>query len=131
MSRVGPRDTAPELLVRRIVWQLGIRYRLHVASLPGRPDVVISRLRKIIDVRGCFWHRHGCKLTTNPKSNRRFWNAKFRATVARDERNAKMLKAAGWKVLVVWQCQLANEEKAKARIEKFLFEKRQRRKRGR
>ena len=75
------------LVVRRMVWHLGIRYRLHVASLPGKPDLVISRLRQIIDVRGCFWHRHGCKLTTNPKSNRRF-GTRNSGDGRRDARNA-------------------------------------------
>lgn len=103
-----------------MVWALGFRYRLHVAKLPGKPDIVFTRLKKIIEVRGCFWHRHGCKLTTTPKSKVKFWQAKFRNNVERDRRNLRFLRKDGWKVLVVWQCQLGNIEKTKKRIHEFL-----------
>ena len=120
MARVKSKNTMPELAVRRIVWALGYRYRLHAAKLPGKPDIAISRLRKIIEVRGCFWHRHGCKLTTTPKTRVKFWQMKFQNNVERDRRNVRALKRDGWKVLTIWQCQLKNLEKTKIRINEFL-----------
>ena len=120
MSRVKSKDTHPELIVRKMVWALGYRYRLHVAKLPGRPDIVFTRLKKIIEVRGCFWHRHGCKLTTTPKSRKQFWQAKFENNVARDRQNIRLLRKGGWKVLNIWQCQLKNLDKTNKRIHEFL-----------
>ena len=120
MARVRSKNTRPELIVRKLVWALGYRYRLHVAKLPGKPDIVITRLKKIIEVRGCFWHRHGCKLTTSPKTRIKFWQSKFERNIERDRRNIRMLKKAGWKVLVVWGCQLRNIEKARRRLNEFL-----------
>ena len=120
MSQIGSADTGPELTVRRIVWGMGYRYRLHVSALPGRPDIVISRLKKIIEIRGCFWHRHGCKLTTTPKSNEEFWQDKFLRNVERDKKNLRKLRKNGWSVLVVWQCQLKNIERTAKKIYDFL-----------
>lgn len=122
MARVKSKDTRPELIVRKIVWALGFRYRLHVAKLPGCPDIVFTRLKKIIEVRGCFWHRHGCKLATTPKSRIQFWQAKFRNNVERDGRNMRLLRKTGWKVLVIWQCQLKNIERTNKRIHEFLYQ---------
>ena len=123
MARVRSTDTSPELLVRKLVWGLGYRYRLHVSKLPGRPDIVVSRWRKIIEVRGCFWHRHGCKLSTMPKTRVRFWHEKFLRNVERDKKNLRSLRRDGWSVLVVWQCSLKDIEKAKNRIHEFLESK--------
>jgi DNA mismatch endonuclease (patch repair protein) len=106
MSRIGPRDTTPELAVRRVAHQLGYRFRLHRKNLPGRPDLVFPRFKVIVFVHGCFWHRHlGCANCSTPKTRPEFWTAKFAATVARDRRNEEALATLGWKVLNIWECE--------------------------
>jgi DNA mismatch endonuclease, patch repair protein len=105
MSRVRGRGTAPEMLVRRIVHALGYRYRLHRRDLPGCPDLVFGKRKKIIFVHGCFWHRHddsACKLARLPKSRLDFWLPKLEANRQRDERNQARLVAIGWKSLIIW-----------------------------
>ncbi len=110
MAAIAGKDTQPEIAVRRIAHRLGYRYRLHVKDLPGRPDLVFPGRRKIIEVRGCFWHRHpGCILSATPATRRDFWQAKFQATVARDARNLAALEASGWAVMVVWECEISDE----------------------
>ena len=107
MSRIRSRDTRPELIVRRYLFARGLRFRVNVSRLPGHPDIVLARHRAIVEVRGCFWHRHpGCKAATTPKSNVRFWKAKFRRNVARDRLHEAQWAAAGWRVFVVWECEL-------------------------
>ncbi len=121
MQSVPTRNTRPELLVRRLVHAMGYRYRLHVAGLPGSPDLVLPRLRCVVEVRGCFWHRHtGCRYATTPKANAEFWAAKFEANVRRDRRNASLLRAAGWRVLVVWTCEASDQERLRRRLQRFL-----------
>lgn len=106
MARIGPRNTAPEIVVRRAAHRLGYRFRLHKKNLPGRPDLVLARHRLAIFVHGCFWHRHeGCANCSMPKTRPGFWSAKFAATVARDQRNIEALNALGWRTLVVWECE--------------------------
>ena len=106
MSKVRGRDTAPEMTVRKMAHAMGYRYRLYRKDLPGHPDLVFSRLRKVILVHGCFWHAHeGCKLYRLPSSHREFWEAKFASNKSRDQRVRKALQELGWQVLVVWQCQ--------------------------
>ena len=106
MAKVRGRDTKPELLVRKSLWAAGFRYRTCDKRIDGRPDIVIPGARTIIDVRGCFWHRHGCKDSTMPKSNVKFWMEKWSKNVKRDIRNEKAWREAGWNVIVVWQCAL-------------------------
>lgn len=109
MSRVRGKDTGPEMFVRRLIHKAGFRYRLHVTGLPGQPDLVFPKRKKIIFVHGCFWHSHtGCDRARVPKSRTNFWQAKFEANKARDERNIRTLSQAGWKVLVLWECELRN-----------------------
>lgn len=106
MARIRPRDTQPELAVRKIAHRLGFRFRLHQRNLPGRPDLVLKRHRTVIFVHGCFWHRHrGCANTTMPKTRVKFWTAKFNENVSRDARNAAALRAAGWRVITIWECE--------------------------
>jgi len=106
MGRVRQKDTAPELSVRRILFSNGFRYRLHVRSLPGSPDIVLPRFKTAIFVHGCFWHRHAaCRRTTTPKTRTEFWQAKFDANMARDSKNEALLKELGWRVIVVWECE--------------------------
>lgn len=106
MSLVLHKDTGPELVVRRVVHSLGYRYRLHVRSLPGTPDLVFTRRRKIIFIHGCFWHRHP-RCGRLPKSNKRFWLDKLEQNRKRDLSNLRKLRRNGWKVLVIWECQLS------------------------
>ena len=122
MRAVASKDTAPEMQVRRAVHAMGFRYRLHVADLPGKPDLVFPRLRKVIFVHGCFWHQHRCKRgRRKPKSRQDYWDAKLARNVARDRSHRRKLRRAGWRVLVVWECQLKRDAAATAdRIRKFL-----------
>lgn len=107
MSRIPREHTAPELLVRSLLHRLGYRFRLHRRDLPGRPDVVLPKYSVALFVQGCFWHRHKeCKYTYSPKSNKAFWEDKFRKNVARDARNKQLLQKMGWKVLYVWECEI-------------------------
>lgn len=116
MSLVRCRDTLPEKIVRRIVWRSGFRYRLHYRSLPGTPDLVFPKLRKVIFIHGCFWHRHGarsCSLARLPKSRLRFWIPKLEQNRTRDIRNRSRLRRRGWKVLVIWECQITSSNLAR------------------
>lgn len=109
MSRIGPKNSKPEMIVRRLLHRLGYRYRLHRRDLPGTPDIVFPRRRKAIFVHGCFWHRHpDCKAASTPKTNIDFWLQKFERNVARDARNVAKLEAEGWSVLIVWSCETRN-----------------------
>ncbi|MEJ2611406.1 MAG: DNA mismatch endonuclease Vsr [Candidatus Thiodiazotropha sp.] len=110
MSRVRAQDTKPEMKLRRLIHGMGFRYRLHRRDLPGKPDLVFPGRRSIIFMHGCFWHRHeGCGLARLPKSKRAFWSAKLEANKERDQKNISTLEAAGWRVLVIWECQLRGE----------------------
>jgi DNA mismatch endonuclease (patch repair protein) len=121
MSAIRGHDTAPERLVRSTLHRHGLRFRLYVRGLPGRPDIVLPRHRTVVLVHGCFWHRHiGCAKSTLPATNRAWWVAKLRRNRARDRRNIRDLRAAGWRVIVVWECQLgALRGRAEQRLEQF------------
>lgn len=119
MSSVGQKDTVPEMTLRRALHRLGYRYRLHDRKLPGSPDIVFPKYKAVIFVHGCYWHRHECHLSTTPKSRETFWNEKFEANQARDKRNIQELTAAGWRVLIVWQCSLKG--KAEIGIDEVIF----------
>jgi DNA mismatch endonuclease (patch repair protein) len=107
MSRVRSKNTIPELAVRRLVFRMGYRYRLHCKQLPGKPDLVFAGRRKIIFVNGCFWHGHvDCRYARLPKTRIDFWRTKRKVNRARDRTNIAKLEKNGWKVLVVWQCEL-------------------------
>lgn len=122
MAAVKSEDTTPELFVRRIVHSLGYRYRLHVRSLPGTPDLVFVRLRKVINVNGCFWHMHGCGRCRIPSSRRDYWIGKMQRNAARDKRTRRKLRESGWQVLVLWECQIkpSRDEQLRRRIVAFL-----------
>jgi|SRR5665213_107822 len=121
MASIPSRNTNPEMIVRKTVHSLGYRYRLHQKSLPGTPDLTFLRKRKVIFVHGCFWHRHkGCAKASTPTTRADFWQEKFDSNVARDRRVTKALKREGWKILVVWQCELKNSEALARRIDAFL-----------
>jgi DNA mismatch endonuclease (patch repair protein) len=106
MSRIRGKDTRPEMMVRKWLWANGYRYRLHREDLPGKPDIVLPKFKAIILVHGCFWHRHGCRMTTTPETRRDFWLSKFQENVCRDKRNLQALKGEGWRVIVIWECTL-------------------------
>lgn len=107
MSGIRSRDTRPELTVRRYLHAHGFRYRLHARNLPGSPDLVLPKYRVAILVHGCFWHRHqGCRYATTPASNTERWQHKFDTNVKRDQRKEAQLRVAGWRVIVVWECEL-------------------------
>lgn len=123
MARVRGKDTKPEMHVRRLVHALGHRYRLHRRDLPGAPDLVFPKARKIIFVHGCFWHRHpdsDCKLARLPKSRLDFWLPKLERNRARDAENVAKLKDLGWEVLVVWECEIKDGASLESRIQAFL-----------
>jgi DNA mismatch endonuclease (patch repair protein) len=120
MSRVGSKDTGPEMVVRRLLHRLGYRYRLHGRDLPGSPDIVFSRRRKAIFVHGCFWHGHDCRYGHLPKSRVEYWEAKIADNRARDAHNGEALRALGWGSLTLWQCELADAEALAARLTSFL-----------
>lgn len=106
MSRVGQKNTGPEMKLRRSLHKIGLRYRLHVKRLPGSPDIVFPRFNAVLFVHGCFWHRHGCKASTTPGTNMEFWLKKFDENIARDRRHISALLDSGWRVAVVWECVL-------------------------
>jgi len=117
MSRIGPRDTAPELAVRSMAHRMGFRFRVQKKGLPGRPDLVFARHRLAVFVHGCFWHRHdGCANATMPKTRPDFWQAKFRGNVERDRRNCAQLARLGWRTLIIWEC----EAEEAARLQSIL-----------
>jgi DNA mismatch endonuclease (patch repair protein) len=123
MSLVRAKDTKLELQVRRLIYSLGYRYRLHVKDLPGKPDIVLRSRRKVIFIHGCFWHRHkNCTLARMPKSRLFFWKPKLEGNKARDKKNQKKLNAMGWSYLVIWECQLSKLTTLRTKIIKFLDE---------
>ena len=123
MARVRAKGTRPELVVRKAAHAMGYRFRLHRRDLPGTPDLVFPRLMKVIFVHGCFWHRHGdCSRTTHPNTRVDFWQSKFAANVARDERNRADLEALGWHVGTVWECETLNAERLAEKLRSFFDE---------
>ena len=120
MSRIPSSGTAPERAVRSLLFRLGLRFRLNVSGLPGRPDIVLPRWGTVVFVHGCFWHRHpGCAWSYSPKSRVSFWAEKFAANVARDARAQRELRRAGWRYLVVWECEVANEDRLRRRLRRL------------
>jgi DNA mismatch endonuclease, patch repair protein len=108
MRRIRATNTKPELTVRRYLYASGLRFRIHFASLSGKPDIVLPKYRTVVFVHGCFWHQHrGCKHSARPQSNREYWEPKLKKTVVRDSRHRRVLIAAGWHVHIVWECQIS------------------------
>ncbi len=106
MASVGQKNTGAELVLRKALHKIGLRYKLHDRSLPGSPDLVFPRFHAVVFVHGCYWHPHGCYRSTTPKTQREFWIDKFHANRLRDERNVSSLRELGWRVLTVWECAL-------------------------
>lgn len=120
MRRVRSTGTQPELTVRSIVKKMGIRYRACVRSLPGKPDIAVYANRKAILVHGCFWHGHRCEAGKLPKSNRDYWKKKQARNAARDFANSRALRSKGWRLLVLWGCEIRAEKRVERRISRFL-----------
>ena len=121
MACIKGKNTKPEMVVRKLVHEMGFRFRLHRKDLPGCPDLVFPRLRRVIFVHGCFWHRHsGCRFAYTPKSNTQFWLDKLEANTRRDARALKALEALGWEVLTVWECEGSNLPALAQKLSLFL-----------
>ncbi|HTT78770.1 MAG TPA: very short patch repair endonuclease [Stellaceae bacterium] len=121
MARIRGRDTVPEMVVRRLLHRLGYRYRLHDRYLPGKPDLVFRAKRCILFVHGCYWHRHpGCRFAFVPQTRADFWTRKFARNVERDRRVTQELQDTGWRVLVVWSCEVGNVDELSANLVAFL-----------
>lgn len=124
MRAVKSKNTSTEMIVRSAAHRLGLRFRLHRADLPGKPDLVFPRWKTVVFVHGCFWHRHkGCKKASLPKTNVEFWTSKFARNVERDLKNIKDLKSLGWGVLTIWQCQIPNIEQARFILTRYFDRK--------
>lgn len=120
MSSVGTKDTLPERIVRSLLHRKGYRFRKNYPGLPGRPDIVFTKKRKVIFIHGCFWHGHNCKKGRPPKSRKSYWTPKLLANKQRDRRSTRALKREGWEVLTVWGCEIKNISSVVRKIEKFL-----------
>ena len=120
MARIGGKNTAPELIVRRLLHSLGYRFRLYRRDLPGKPDIVFVSRRKIVFVNGCFWHAHGCRIGRPPKSGLDFWVPKLERNRQRDAQNRAKLRRLGWRVLAIWQCQTRFPERIEQKLKSFL-----------
>lgn len=122
MARVKGYNTGPEMLVRRMLHRLGYRFRLHRKDLPGSPDIVLPRHKKVIFVHGCFWHGHkGCHRAARPSTNTEFWNRKIDGNISRDRKSKRLLQAMGWRVLIVWQCKTKDAEYLLQYLASFLL----------
>ncbi len=122
MSRIRNSHTGPEKAVRSLLHRSGYRFRLHAKDLPGKPDIVFRRMRKVIFVHGCFWHMHSCPNgQVTPETNSEFWKEKREANVERDKRNEENLRESGWGVAIVWECEIKKDKKKLLkRLEAFL-----------
>lgn len=120
MSKIRSRNTKPEIVVRRILTEIGLRYRLHNIRLHGKPDIIISKLKTIFFVNGCFWHRHrGCKKSTTPKTNIEYWEKKLERNVEKQAGDIRALRNEGWKVYIIWECEIKDENKLNKKIIKI------------
>lgn len=106
MSHIRSTNSKPEEIVRKYLFSKGFRYRKNVRNLPGTPDIVLPKYKTVIFVNGCFWHKHSCPRFVWPSSNQTYWKAKITGNVERDQKNALLLQSQGWKVIVVWECEL-------------------------
>jgi DNA mismatch endonuclease (patch repair protein) len=121
MAKVHGENTSPEILVRSLIHRMGYRFRLYVKDLPGKPDIVLPRHKKIIFIHGCFWHQHeGCQQAARPTSNTDYWNKKLDRNVIRDNGNIQKLEYLGWKVLIIWECEIKKRDALLEKLSAFL-----------
>lgn len=121
MSRIQGKNTSPELKVRSLAHRLGYRFRIHRKDLPGKPDLVFPSRKKVIFVHGCFWHGHDCSIgKRTPKTNTEYWTEKIRKNIERDAKNEAELKSLGWKVLVLWECEIKDLGDVESKINNYL-----------
>ena len=121
MSKIKGKDTKPEIVVRSLLHQMGYRFRLHRRDLPGNPDIVLPKHKKVIFVHGCFWHGHkDCPRAKRPSTNKKFWNEKLSKSIKRDTFNQKKLKKMGWLTLIIWQCEMKDSKNLQSKLESFL-----------
>ncbi len=123
MRRIQSKHTKPEIIIRRLVYHMGYRYRLHRRDLPGKPDLVFPGKMKVIFVNGCFWHQHsssGCKIAHKPKTNLDYWLPKLERNIARDLNNRKLLSQLGWRYLTIWECETKDASHFQGKISEFL-----------
>lgn len=116
MAKVKQRNTEPEIIVRHFLFSHGFRYRINVKVLPGSPDIVLPKYKVVIFVHGCFWHGHSCRAGRLPSSNLDYWKTKIEANIERDNRKISDLKALGWKVITIWQCEIKTLKKREERF---------------
>jgi len=123
MAQIRSKNTGPEIAVRKILCNLGFKYRLYKKDLPGKPDIVLPKIKTAVFVNGCFWHQHeGCKRKSSPKSNTKYWEEKLKKNVERQNENIKLLKDLGWKVFLIWECEAKNGRLLERKIKDFLHE---------
>lgn len=122
MSKISGKETKPEILVRKFLFANGFRYRKNVKLLPGSPDIVLPKYKTAIFVHGCFWHGHACKAAKLPETRKEFWTEKISSNVLRDNRNMDDLKSLGWKVIIVWQCEIKNKSIREKRLNELVLE---------
>ena len=120
MSKISSKDTKPEILVRKFLFSKGFRYRINVKTLPGKPDIVLPKYKTIIFVNGCFWHGHNCKKGKLPSSNTDFWKEKLFNNKERDAKNSDLLVKLGWKVIIIWQCEISKIDNRTKILNKLL-----------
>lgn len=120
MSKISSKDTKPEILVRKFLFSKGFRYRINVKTLPGKPDIVLPKYKTIIFVNGCFWHGHNCKKGKLPSSNTDFWKEKISNNKSRDAKNSDLLVKPGWKVIIIWQCEISKIDNRTKILNKLL-----------
>jgi DNA mismatch endonuclease, patch repair protein len=122
MSRIKSKNTKLEIIIRQFVFHSGYRYRLNVKELPGKPDLVFKSQRKVIFINGCFWHQHGCMHYTIPKTRLDYWLPKLQRNIERDNENIKLLEKMGWKILIIWECEIKHKiTSVKEKISSFLM----------
>lgn len=122
MSKISGKETKPEILVRKYLFSKGFRYRKNVKELSGKPDIVLPKYKTVIFVHGCFWHKHTCKAGNPPTSNIEFWSKKLKKNAERDIKNYSELKSKGWRVVVIWQCEINNIKRRNTRLNSLLME---------
>jgi len=116
MRAIKNKDTKPEILIRKALHARGLRFRLHVKSMPGTPDIVLPKFKTVLFVNGCFWHGHRCKLSKTPQTRTEFWLSKISGTISRDRLAQQKLRDAGWRIAVIWECEIKGHRHQKLNV---------------